>query len=64
MSLLSTGSCGKQRDEGKKEWGLQGQRRKRNKIKPVGKERPGKSAEEGMRQRGGGGGVDKGRQKK
>lgn len=34
------------RDEGKREWGLQGQRRKRNKIKPVGKERPGKSAEE------------------
>lgn len=35
------------RDEGKREWGLQGQRRKRNKIKPVGKERAGKRAEEG-----------------
>lgn len=34
MSLPSTGSCGKQRDEKKREWGLQGQRRKRNKIKP------------------------------
>lgn len=47
MSFPSPGSCGKQRDEGKREWGLQGQRRKRNKIKPVGKERAGKHAEEG-----------------
>lgn len=53
MSLPTPGSCGKQRETGGVgggEQGLRGQKRRRNKIKkPVGKERHGKSAEEGAR---------------